>query len=221
MFGELPTLHRPLFLNHIVPSRFAPQGWGPLSCTALPLLRIRERDLREGISKLLDPTSTETYRKKCFFLWRAHSSFMCFASLCDVGESPLLSWTSARSEGQSLVAQPWSAKSHQDRFRAETLFLGCWFYSIYMFWQEVLLKTTWGGGLSCWNNFCILCMVEIPSWTYSKFFESCCCLYFTSRFDFAPGHDLESARVQHEAQILQELGSRGISKCPDSPDLLV
>ena len=135
---------------------------------------------------------------------------MCFASLCDVGESPLLSWTSARSEGQSLVAQPWSAKSHQDRFRAETLFLGCWFCIIYVL--------TRGLGE---NNFCILCMVEIPSWTYSKFFESCCCLYFTSRFDFAPGHDLESARVQHEAQILQELGSRGISKCPDSPDLLV
>ena len=159
--------------------------------------------------------------KNVFFCGGHTAAFMCFASLCDVGESPLLSWTSARSEGQSLVAQPWSAKSHQDRFRAEILFLGCWFYSIYMFWQEVLLKTTWGGGLSCWNNFCILCMVEIPSWTYSKFFESCCCLYFTSRFDFAPGHDLESARVQHEAQILQELGSRGISKCPDSPDLLV
>ena len=180
-----------------------------------------ERDLREGMSKLLDPSWTKTYRR--MFLWRAHSSVsvvLNFRFERIPGQSPLWSRTSAWSEFQSLVAQPWSAKSHQDRFRAATLFLGCWFYSIYMFWQEVLLKTTWGGGLSCWNNFCILCMVEIPSWTYSKFFESCCCLYFTSRFDFAPGHDLESARVQHEAQILQELGSSGISKCPDSPDLL-
>ena len=181
-----------------------------------------ERDLREGMSKLLDPSWTKTYRR--MFLWRAHSSVsvvLNFRFERIPGQSPLWSRTSAWSEFQSLVAQPWSAKLHQDRFRAATLFLGCWFYSIYMFWQEVLLKTTWGGGLSCWNNFCILCMVEIPSWTYSKFFESCCCLYFTSRFDFAPGHDLESARVQHEAQILQELGSSGISKCPDCPDLLV
>ena len=165
-----------------------------------------ERDLREGMSKLLDPSWTKTYRR--MFLWRAHSSVsvvLNFRFERIPGQSPLWSRTSAWSEFQSLVAQPWSAKSHQDRFRAETLFLGCWFYSMYMFWQEVLLKTTWGGGLSCWNNFCILCMVEIPSWTYSKFFESCCCLYFTSRFDFAPGHDLESARVQNEAQILQEL----------------
>ena len=165
-----------------------------------------ERDLREGMSKLLDPSWTKTYRR--MFLWRAHSSVsvvLNFRFERIPGQSPLWSRTSAWSEFQSLVAQPWSAKSHQDRFRAETLFLGCWFYSMYMFWQEVLLKITWGGGLSCWNNFCILCMVEIPSWTYSKFFESCCCLYFTSRFDFAPGHDLESARVQNEAQILQEL----------------
>ena len=64
-------------------------------------------------------------------------------------------------------------------------------------------------------------MVEISSWTYSKFFESRCCLYLASRFDFDPGHDLESARVQHEAQTLQEIESRVICKCPDRPDLPV
>ena len=174
------------------------------------------------MSKLLDPSWTKTYRR--MFLWRAHSSVsvvLNFRFERIPGQSPLWSRTSAWSEFQSLVAQPWSAKSHQDRFRAETLFLGCWFYSIYMFWQR-----------SCWKQLGAEDLVVGTTFAY--------CVWLRSQ----AGHTVSFLRVvavctlrvaltspqvttwnqpeyKMRLKFCKNFGSRGISKCPDSPDLLV